>query len=91
MSTNSAFLTETKGGEPTRKKRTGATFDFKECVEAALIKRGAPLRVAEIACIDLRSIVTLCYHNKLTATQTAEMMWLQVEKLYKSNNGRWHY
>lgn len=77
--------------EFSRKKRTGITTDYKECVEAALIKRGAPFRVAEVACIDLRGTVTLCFHNKLTPAQTAEMLWQQVEKIYKHENGRWHY
>ncbi len=68
------------------------TFDFKEkVVEKLMMEWKVPFRVAQVAVIDLKKISYMCYHYKLNPRQTAEMMISEVERLYKFEDGKWHY
>lgn len=72
-------------------KEQNISWDHKERTIASLIDLGVPLRVAELATIDLRTILYTAQKNKLTPVQTARMMYDEVVRLYKRGNGRWRF
>ena len=77
---------------PKRKKKivTNASFDYKEQVAFSLVHYDVPLRIAEIAVIDMRYEVNVGFHNKWSTDLTAITMLEAVKKTYMTN-GKWHY
>ena len=77
---------------PKRKKKivTNASFDYKEQVAFGLTRYDVPLRIAEIAVIDLRYEVNVGFHNKWSTDLTAITMLEKVKKIY-ATDGKWHY
>lgn len=73
-----------------KKQLTNASFDYKERVCEALVECQVPVRIAEIAVIDLRTNINVGFHNKLSARETAAGMLKQVDKIYKTED-KWHY
>jgi len=67
------------------------SWDYKEDVVAFLIKKGVPLRPAEVAAIDFKTIINTCYHNKLTPAQAANMLYDKAVEVYTNDDGSWHY
>ena len=72
-------------------KRENIVWDHKERVIQELMAFGVPLRPAELAVIDFRSLLYLAQHNKLTPFQTARMMLEEVERLYKRADESWAF
>lgn len=85
------FLTNPSQPSHLLTKDENLIWNFKEAVTAELIKCGVPFRIAELAVIDLKKFLILAQHNKLTAEQTANMLMCEVERLYKNNEGIWHF
>lgn len=74
---------------PPLKKSAYVVFEHKESVVRELRKLGIPLRVAECAVIDLKSVLITCQNAKLSPQQTADMMSEIVCDKYMKDNGRW--
>ena len=77
---------------PKRKKKivTNASFDYKEQVAFSLVHYDVPLRIAEIAVIDMRYEVNVGFHNKWSTDLTAITMLEEVKRVYMTD-GKWHY
>lgn len=78
---------------PRKKKKivTNASFDYKEQVAFQLARHyDVPLRIAEIAVIDLRYEVNVGFHNKWSTDLTAITMLEKVKRIYMTD-GKWHY
>ena len=63
---------------------------YKESVIASLTSIGVPLKIAEIAVIDLKFKVTTGYHRKQTSKETALLMIDMINRIYKYEDGTWH-
>lgn len=87
-----AYLT-TPGSDKSHllSKKENIFWDHKEATVVELQKLGVPLRPAELAVIDLRSLLYIAQKNKLTPNQTASMMFSEVERVYTDAEGNWHF
>lgn len=86
-----AFLT--KPNSPTSHligKVQNVHWDHKEATIRELVKEGVPLRVAELAMIDMRGYLFSAQRNKLTPKQAAGIMFEEIERMYKAGPV-WHY
>ncbi len=72
-------------------KRRKVTIDFKEQVSSQLQHLGVPFIVADLAVIDLGFLMKSCRINKLSPSQTADMLIGQVKERYTNEDGTWHY
>lgn len=74
------FLTDPDN--PQAREQLKGDIDFKEAVEAQLVKLGVPLDYARCAVIDLKRIWIPCFKNGLTVAQTANFLLADVKYLY---------
>lgn len=87
---SSMFLTNPDNPNSSKKKEN-IFWDHKEKTIAEFIELGVPLRPAELAVIDLRTLLYIAQKNKLSPRQTAEMMLPEVERLYKKDDETWRH
>lgn len=72
-------------------KKQNIFWDHKEATVTEFMNLGVPLRPAELAVIDLKSLLYIAQKNKLTSKQTADMMLSEVKRLYKKEDGTWRH
>lgn len=88
---NNINLTNPDNPDPSLRPRPKNDWDHKEGVINELVKRGVPLRCAEIASIDLRHLFIIAYKNKLPVDKTANMLFDEVKKHCTNKDGKWRY
>lgn len=67
---------------PNRPKPRKIDWDWRDGIISHLKSLGVPHTIAEVAVIDLRPSLEVCYNNKLKPNATAELLLDQIQRMY---------